>query len=264
MIGSLDNLDEGLRFKGSATNQAAIHVRLGQEFLGVLLVHGPAVLDGDAPGHPGAVEAADGGADVGADLAGLLGGGGLAGADGPDGLIGDDAAAQLVGGDAEEGALHLQGDPFGGDAGLPLLQALAHADDGDQAGLDGGVDLLVHGEVGLVVVAAALGVADDDVLGPRLLDHVGGNLAGVGAVVQLVAGLGADGDVAVLEQPDGGLDVHGGDAQHHVAPLALGHDGLDLLGKGLGLGQGVVHLPVAGNDCFAVTTIHSIHSSDIF
>jgi hypothetical protein len=72
-----------------------------------------------------------------------------------------------------------------------------------------------------------------------------------------VAGLSADGDVAVLEQADSGLNVYGGDAQHHIAPLALGHDGFDLLGKGLGLGQGVVHLPVAGDDGLAVAAIHN-------
>ena len=71
-----------------------------------------------------------------------------------------------------------------------------------------------------------------------------------------MAGLGTNGDVAVLKQTDSGLDIGGGDAQHHIAPLALGHNGLDLLGKGLGLGQGVVHLPVSGNNCLTVTTIH--------
>ena len=52
----------------------------------------------------------------------------------------------------------------GGHLQLPLLQALAHTDDGDQAGLNGGMDLLVHGKVGLIVVLPALGVADNDVL----------------------------------------------------------------------------------------------------
>ena len=125
-----------------------------------------------------------------------------------------------------------------------------------EAHLVDGVDLLVHGEVGLVVVLAALGVADDHVLGSGFLDHLGGDLAGVGAVVLIVAGLRADGDVAVLEQTHGGGDVHRGDAQDYIAPLAPGHDGLELLGKGLHLGQGVVHLPVAGDDSLTITTVH--------
>ena len=165
--------------------------------------------------------------------------------------------AGVLGRHIGQGTLHLKGDQLHGDAQLPLLQALAHTDDGDQPSGQGGMDLLVDGEIGLVVILAALRVADDHILGPRLLDHGGGDLAGVSAVVQLVAGLSADGDMAVLEQADSGLDVGGGDAQHHAAPLALGHDGLDLLGESLGLGQGVVHLPVAGDDGLAVAAIHS-------
>ena len=207
-----------------------------------------------------AVQLADDGADGLAHLAGLLGRGGLAGADGPQGLIGDDHVAHLVGGHVGQGALDLIGDELHGHAQLPLLQALAHADDGDEAGVDGGVDLLVHGEVGLVVILAALGVADDDILGPGLLDHLGGDLAGERTVVLVVAGLSADGDVTVLEQADGAGDVHRRDTEHHIAPLALGDDGLDLLGKGLHLRQGVVHLPVSGNDSLTITTIHGVLS----
>ena len=203
-----------------------------------------------------AVQLADDGTDGLADLAGLLGSGGLAGADSPQGLVGDDHVTHLVGGHAGQSALDLVSDQLHGHAQLTLLQALAHTDDGEQAGVDGGVDLLVDGEVGLVIILAALGVADDDVLGAGLLDHLSGDLTGVSAVILIVAGLSADGDVAVLEQADGGLDVGGGHTQHHVAPLAAGHDGLELLSKSLGLGQGVVHLPVAGDDSLTVTTIH--------
>ena len=64
-----------------------------------------------------------------------------------------------------------------GHAHVPLLQALAHADDGVQARLQGGVDLLVDGDVGLAEVLAALGVADDDVLHAQVLEHVGGHPA---------------------------------------------------------------------------------------
>ncbi len=109
---------------------------------------------------------------------------------------------------AGQGALDLVGDQLHGHAQLTLLQALADADDGVQAGLQGGVDLLVDGEVGLVIVLTALGVADDDVLDARLLEHLGGDLAGVGAVGLIVAGLSTDGDVAVLKETHGGWDVH--------------------------------------------------------
>ena len=118
------------------------------------------------------------------------------------------------------------------------------------------MDLLVDGDVGLVVVLAALGVANDDVLHAHLLEHLGGDLAGVGAGGLIVAVLGADGHPAVLEEADGGGDVHKGHAEYHVAPLALGQDGLELLGVGLGLGEGLIHFPVAGNDRLAVTAVH--------
>ncbi len=62
------------------------------------------------------------------------------------------------------------------------------------------MDLLVHDDVVIIVILAALGVANDNILGPRLLDHLRSDLTGIGAVVLIVAGLRADGDVAVLEQ----------------------------------------------------------------
>ena len=164
--------------------------------------------------------------------------------------------AHLVGGHAGQGSLHLIGDQLHGHSQLPLLQALAHTDDGVQPHLQGGVDLLIDGEVGLVVVLAALRVANDNILGPRLLDHLRSDLTGIGAVVLIVAGLRANGDVAVLEQADGGGDIDGRDTQDHVAPLSPGHNGLDLLGELLGLGEGVVHLPVSGNNGLAISSVH--------
>ena len=204
----------------------------------------------------GAVQLADDGADALAHLAGLLSRGGAAGADGPDGLIGDDHLAGLLGGHAGQCALDLISDVLHGHAQLPLLQALAHAHDGQQPGVQGGVYLLVHGEVGLVVILAALRVADDHILGPGITDHLGGDLAGKGAVVLVMAGLSADGNVAVLEQPHRAGDVGGGHTQHHSAPLALGHDRLDLFREFLRLGDGIVHFPVAGDDGLAVSSVH--------
>ena len=262
LIGRVDDGQEVVGLQGRAADEAAVDVGLGQQLRRVLGVHGAAVLDGDGPGHPGAELLADDGADVGADLAGLFGGGGLAGADGPDGLIGDDHAAHLVLGQAGQGGLHLIGDQLLGDAQLPLTQALAHADDGLQAGLQGGLDLLVDGEVGLVVVLAALGVADDDVLGAHVLEHLGGDLAGIGAGGLVVAGLAADGHPGVPESLDGAVHIDAGDAQYDLAPLVAAQVGLDGLGKGLGLGEGLVHLPVAGDDRLAVFQIHS--GSDSF
>ena len=164
--------------------------------------------------------------------------------------------AHLVGGHAGQSGLHLVGDQVHGDAQLTLLQALAHAHDGVQASLQGGVNLLVDGEVGLIVVLATLGVADDDILHADLLEHFRRDLAGESAVGLVVAGLSADGHPALLEEAHSSLKVHRGHAQHHLAPLGLADEGLELLGKGPGFGEGLVHLPVAGNNGFAISSVH--------
>ena len=208
LVCRVDDLHELVGLEGRAADEAAVHIGLGQQLLGVLGVHGAAVLDGDGPGHPRAVKAPDDGADAGADLGGLPGGGGAAGADGPDGLIGDDALAHLLRGYAGQGALHLEGNELQGHAHIPLLQALAHADDGVQARLQGGVDLLVDGHVGLAEVLPPLTVADNDILDAQVLEHIGGHLAGVGAVGLKVQVLRANGHPHILERLHGGGNIH--------------------------------------------------------
>ena len=229
--------------------------------MGVFGVHGAAVLNGHRAGHPGAIQLSDDGADFLAHLVGLLRCGGLTGSDRPERLVGDDHMAHLLGGHAGQSGLDLKGDQLHGDAQLPLLQALAHADDGVQAGVDGGVDLFVDGQVGLVPVLAALRVADDDVLDAQILEHSGGHFAGVSAALLKVKVLGADGDAGILKRLDRGGDVDKGNAQNDVAPFGLGHQGLELVGERPGLGCGLVHLPVSGNDGLAVSTIHGNSTS---
>ena len=101
-------------------------------------------------------------------------------------------------------------------------------------------------------------MADDDILHAHFLEHGGGHLAGEGAAVVKVDILRADGHPGVLEQTDGAGDVDEGNAQYHIAPLVLAQQGLELLGEGTGLGQGLVHLPVAGDDGLTVFTIHGV------
>ena len=201
---------------------------------------------------------AHGGADEGAPLRRLLRRGGLAGADGPHRLIGDDALAQLLGGHTGQRGLDLQGDQLHGDAQLPLLQRLAHADDGVQTGLQCGQHLAVYGEVRLAEVLPALGVADDDVLHAQILQHVGGDLTSVGAGLLKEHVLCAHGHPCVLEGLDGGGDVHSGDTHHYVAPLGLGQQSLQLLGEFFRLAGGLVHLPVAGDNGLTVSAIHNL------
>ena len=198
-----------------------------------------------------------GGADEGADLSGLLGGSGLAGADGPHRLIGDHALPQLLRGHAGQGGLDLQRDQLHGDAQLPLLQRLTHADDGVQTRLQRREHLAVDGEIRLAEILAALRVTDDDVLYAQVLQHIGGDFAGVRAVLLIKHILCAHGYAGILEALDGGGDIYGGHAHHNVAPFGLGQQGLQFLGKLLRLAGGLVHLPVAGDNGLAISAIHN-------
>ena len=115
---------------------------------------------------------------------------------------------------------------------------------------------LVDDLIGLAEERAALAVADDDIAHAEVGEHVGGNLAGVGAALFKVDVLRADGDAAVLERAHGGRKVDRGRAHDDVAPFGFGKDGLELFGKGLGLAGGLVHFPVACDDGFTVSAIH--------
>ena len=126
-----------------------------------------------------------------------------------------------------------------------------------QTGLQSCQHLLVDDKIRLAEVLAALGVADDDVLHAQILQHVGGDLAGVGAGLLKEHVLCAHGHPCVLEGLDGGGNIHGGDTHHHVAPLGLGQQGLQLLGELLGFAGGLVHFPVAGDNGLTVSAIHN-------
>ena len=82
-------------------------------------------------------------------------------------LVGDDDVCHLLGGDIAQGDLGLHPDQLLGDALLTLLQALAHADDDLQTGVQSGQSALVDGLVGLCEILTALGVTNDDVLDAR-------------------------------------------------------------------------------------------------
>ncbi len=192
----------------------------------------------------------------------LGGGGGFAGADGPNRLVGQDDAPQLLLGDAPQGRLGLHSHNLLGDAGLPLLQQLADAEDHLQPGVQGGADPLLDGDVGLPKILAALRMADDHVLHPQLLEHRGGNLPGEGAGFRPVAVFRAHRDVGAGGGRQGGFQVGVGDADNHAAVRVL-HQGQQLLDEGLGLGTGLVHLPVSGDDRFAQVLVHSVRSFSV-
>ena len=57
-----------------------------------------------------------------------------------------------------------------------------------------GVELYPYDLVGLGAVGATFGVSDDDVSDAELCQHLGAHLAGEGAAILEMAGLGANGD----------------------------------------------------------------------
>ena len=229
------------------------------EKIGVLRVHAAAVLDGQGLGGVLAVQLADDLADSGADLLGLISGSSLAGADGPDGLVGDDNILQLVSGHAIQRDLDLHTDQLLGHALLTLVEALADADDGLQAAGQRSLGALVDGLVGLGKVLAALAVADDDILNAEVGQHIGRDLAGESTRLLEVDILGADMDVGALGHLDSGDEIGEGNADDDLAAGVL-DSGDQLADEGLGLGSGLVHFPVAGDDSFTILFIHDSYS----
>ncbi len=99
---------------------------------------------------------------------------------------------------------------------FPLVQRLADTDDGNQLGAVGGPGLLRHHLVGLGMIGAALGVADDDGGTAELLQHLGGNIARVGAGRVPVTVLAAHPDLGAGQDAPHPADHHRGRADHHV------------------------------------------------
>ena len=71
-------------------------------------------------------------------------------------------------------------DHFFGAAGLALIQSLANANDGCDAGGQRGLGLVGHQGVGFTVILTALGMAHDHITASQILEHRGTDFAGVG------------------------------------------------------------------------------------
>ena len=191
---------------------------------------------------------------------GLLGRGHQPGADGPDRLIGDDDVAQARAVELLEALLHLVAQLALGVAGLALVLGLADAEDRLQAGVERGRDLLRQRAVGLVVVLAALGVAEHDAVDVELGEHRRRDLAREGAGGRLVHVLRVDLDARAARGVDDGLQVGERHADGDVDAVC-GRDAREQgLDEGLRLGDRLVHLPVAGDERRAGHLGQHLHS----
>ncbi len=99
-------------------------------------------------------------------------------------------------------------------------------------------------------------MTDDNVFHAGSDKHVCGHFAGVGAGRFEVDVFGADLDVGALRCFHSGGDVNIRDTQHDVA-VSAGHKRLHLVDKRGGLGRGVVHFPVAGDNGFTKIFFHN-------
>ena len=213
-VGSLleggDDAHEVAGLEGGAADEAAVDVGLGEQFGGVAGLAAAAVEDGGVVGHLCAVLVGEQAADEGVDFLCLVARGGLAGTDGPDGLIGDDDVGHLLGGQVEQGVADFGTDNLLERTVLALLEALAAAEDHLQAVLQGQVNLGLEHLIGLVVVATALAVTQDHVVGARRGNHSGRNLTSVGTAGVVGAVLSGQAYVSVADDLLDGHQVSGG------------------------------------------------------
>ncbi len=131
-------------------------------------------------------------------------------------------------------------------AGIALGARLADTDDGKEAGAPRRKRLGAHHGVGLAVIVAAFGMADDDGAGAGILEHFGGNIAGIGAGRFGMAVLAADGDARAARQRRKARQQRRRRTYHKVGvgqAAGAGDDGLKLAGAS----RKPVHLPIASD-----------------
>mmetsp|Transcript_88654 Transcript_88654/g.173387 ORF Transcript_88654/g.173387 Transcript_88654/m.173387 type:complete len:290 (+) Transcript_88654:120-989(+) len=244
-----DDRHEGGLERGPA-HEEAVHVRLRDELLAVLRRHTAAILDAHLLRHLGGDLLLQEGADGRVRLLRLVRRGHLAGADGPDGLVGDDDVVPVLDLRDHSGQLplvHLVRLPR-----LALLQQLADAEDHLHALLLADLHLLRRDLVGVAVLRAALGVADERPTDAEVGEVLRAPLPGESAEARGRDVLGGHGHAQALDALLHHRDVQGRRADENV-DLVLVEGGafpsLDELGGGL-LRRWVA-LPVATDDRLA-------------
>jgi hypothetical protein len=120
---------------------------------------------------------------------------------------------------------------------------LPDADDGREPGAVRGYCLGANVGICLVVIGAAFRMADDDSHGAGILEHFGGDIAGMSASGLGVTILAADQKFRVLGRPDALRDQGGRRTDHQVGGNTV-HAGNDFRKLGQRGGK-AVHLPVA-------------------
>ena len=185
------------------------------------------------------------------DFLGLLGGSGLARSDSPYGLIGHDDVLELFGGEVEENVLYLLLHHIEMLASLPLFEILAYAEDDAQTACEGEPDLHDQLFIGFAVILTALGMTEDCPFAANALEHVYGDLSGVGALFVVGAVLCGKFYPGALYSLGHGGQM--GEGRSHDKAYVFGKFGRfcgDCLREFNSFGNGGVHLPVPGYDFF--------------
>src|SRR5579859_217002 len=240
-----DDLQELVGFEAGAAYQGAVDFGLGDKGAEVFGGDAAAVLHLQAIGDRLAADLGDGLADQRDGPVGILRRRGAAGADRPDRLVRDDDRRQVV--DAVKRGPNLAGDDDFGLTALLLFETFAHTDDRYERVLEGRLDLAADQRIILVAVLAAFGVAKNDI-GREALEHPRGDLTGEGAPGFGVQVLGADGDVGPAQTVRNRRERHERRTHNPFDSRIALQSRRQRVDERQPLGDGGVHLPVAGHD----------------
>ena len=163
--------------------------------------------------------------------------------DRPDGLVGDHRRVRHRA--VRHGAAHLPGHDLERPARLALRPGLADAHDRDEPPPARRRGLVVDADIRLAMVLATLGMPDDHRPGAEFGQHLGRNVARMGAGRARMAILPADRDRARRGRKGAKQRHRGADQEIHPRPQVRPVAGCDLV-QHRDRGRQAVHLPVAG------------------
>src|SRR5581483_9313771 len=137
--------------------------------------------------------------------------------DGPDGFVGDGNFRKLLFGETGYAGGELANENVGRVSRFVIFEALSHADDGRQAGVERSLCFLEHVRIGFVEVLAALAMADENPSGSGGAKHLARNLTGEGAFFAPIEVLASNVDRSVANGADGSWDRDADGKNHDFA-----------------------------------------------